>query len=228
MQMKPVKTNQPAVLVIDDDEQIRRLLRDLLCDRYACHEAASAEDALLVLGQKSFDLVISDINMGGMSGLELLPHVHSCAPDSIVLMISGQNNIETAIEAQRAGAFDYILKPLDIRHVEAAVERALKQALLLQERRRYKDQLEQLLSERTAEVTRLANYDTLTGLPNRTLFEDRLEQALAVARRNDTLLAILFISTDQFKKVNTLGHVGGDQLLNQVAARIRDYVAEGN
>jgi diguanylate cyclase (GGDEF)-like protein len=227
--MKAVNTSQPVILVIDDDEQIRGLLLNFFKDRYACREAGSAEEALLMLGRESFELVISDINMGGMSGLELLPHVHSLSPDSIVLMISGQNNIETAIEAQRAGAFDYILKPLDIRQVEAAVERALQQGLLIQERRRYKDQLEQLLSERTAEVNRLANYDTLTGLPNRTLFEDRLEQAVAVAQRSGELLAVLFTSLDQFKKVNdTLGHACGDQLMKQLAARLHGCVAEGD
>src|SRR6266480_4126903 len=154
--MEPAKANNPKILVIDDDDQIRHLLLDIFKEGYDCWEVSSAEEALLVLAQESFDLVISDINMGGMSGLELIPHVHSISPVSIVVMISGQNNIEAAIEALRAGAFDYIMKPFDIRHVEAAVERALKQAALLIEKRRYKDQLEKLLTERTAEVNRLA------------------------------------------------------------------------
>jgi diguanylate cyclase (GGDEF)-like protein len=227
--MELVKADNPKILVIDDDDQIRCLLLDIFKERYDCWEAGSAEEALLVLAQESFDLVISDINMGGMSGLELVPHVHSISADSIVLMISGQNNIEAAIEALRAGAFDYIMKPFDIRHVEAAVERALKQSSLLKEKRRYKDQLEKLLTERTAEVNRLAYYDTLTGLPNRTLFKDRLEQAVAVAQRAGELLGILFISPDQLKKVNdTLGHLPGDQLMKQVAGRLRSCVTEGD
>jgi len=227
--MERVRANNPKILVIDDDDQIRRLLLDIFTEGYDCWEASSAEEALLVLAQESFDLVISDINMGGMSGLELVPHVHSISADSIVLMISAQNNIEAAIEALRAGAFDYIMKPFDIRHVEAAVERALKQSSLLKEKRRYKDQLEKLLTERTAEVNRLAYYDTLTGLPNRTLFKDRLEQAVAVAQRAGELLGILFISLDQLKKVNdTLGHLPGDQLMKQVAGRLRSCVTEGD
>jgi len=227
--MEFVRADNPKILVIDDDDQIRSLLLDLFKERYDCWEVGSAEEALLVLAKESFDLVISDINMGGMSGLELVPHVHSSSVDSIVLMISGQNNIEAAIEALRAGAFDYIMKPFDIRHVEAAVERALKQSSLLKEKRRYKDQLEKLLRERTAEVNRLAYYDTLTGLPNRTLFKDRLEQAVAVAHRAGELLGILFISLDQLKKVNdTLGHMPGDQLMKQVAQRVRTCVTEGD
>jgi DNA-binding NtrC family response regulator len=105
-------TNQrekPAILIIDDDVPIRQLLLEILSDSYACCEAESAEQALTALAKDHFDLVISDINMGGMSGLELVPHVHSISADSVVLMISGQNNIETAIEALRVGAFDYIM-----------------------------------------------------------------------------------------------------------------------
>ena len=228
-QMQLVKNHSPRILVIDDDDHIRRLLLDIFSERYDCWEVSSAEDALVVLAQQSFDLVMSDINMGVMSGLELVPHVLSISQDSVVLLISGQNNIESAIEALRAGAFDYVLKPFDIRHVEAAVERALKQSALLKEKRRYKDQLEKLLTERTAEVNRLAYYDTLTGLPNRTLFEDRLEQAVAVAQRAGQLLGILFVSLDQFKKVNdTLGHQPGDELMKQVAGRLRGCVTEGD
>ena len=227
--MEPETSDKPKILVIDDDEQVRRVLLDLFSEAYNCSEASSAEAALTVLAQESFDLVLSDINMGGMSGLELVPHVHSLSPDSVVLMISGQSNIETAIEAMRAGAFDYIMKPFDIRHVEAALERALKQSLLLAEKRRYKDELENLLQERTAEVDRLAYYDTLTSLPNRTLFEDRLTQAVALAQRANTRVAVLFIALDQLKKVNdTLGHRAGDQLMQQVAGRLRSCVTESD
>lgn len=227
--MDHVRASNPTILVIDDDEQIRLLLMEILQEGHDCWEVSSAEEALLVLAQESFDLVISDISMGGMSGLELVPQIHSLAPDCIVVMISGQNNVETAIEVLRAGAFDYIMKPFDTRNVEVAVERALKQASLLQENRSYKDQLEQLLTQRTAEVNRLAYYDTLTGLPNRTLFEDRLEQAVAVAQRAAGMLGVLFIAIDQLKKVNdSLGHLSGDLLMKHVAGRLRGCVTEGD
>ena len=78
-----------------------------------------------VLKNSKFDLVLSDINMGGISGLELVPYVVRENPETVVVMISGQQTIETAIEAMRAGAFDYITKPFAIPHVEAAVRRAL-------------------------------------------------------------------------------------------------------
>src|SRR6267154_973995 len=115
------------ILIIDDEPQIRILLRDLLAEEYLCTVVGSAEEALAVLAASDFDLVLSDINMGGISGLELVPHVHQRAPETVVVMISGQQGIETAIEAMHAGAFDYITKPFDVRHVEAAVRRALEQ-----------------------------------------------------------------------------------------------------
>src|SRR3989442_11119594 len=68
---------KPLILIIDDDASIRQLLIDVLSDSYACCEAESAEQALAALATDNFDLVISDIRMGGMSGLELVPHVHS-------------------------------------------------------------------------------------------------------------------------------------------------------
>src|SRR6187549_1191993 len=192
--MAVVETKKPRVLIIDDEEQIRSLLIDVLGDTYQCSDAGSAEEALAALANTTFDLVISDIDMGGMSGLELVPRVHSLSPDTVVVMVSGNQDIEFAIRALRVGAFDYITKPIDIRHVEASVERALKHADLLKEKRLYKEQIENLLQQRTAEVDWLAYYDTVTQLPNRALFEDRLSQAVAIARAKDESLGVLFIS----------------------------------
>ncbi|HEY5404029.1 MAG TPA: EAL domain-containing protein [Pyrinomonadaceae bacterium] len=219
--------SQPAkILVIDDEEQIRNLLVAVLGNSYECQTASSAEEALTAIGSKTFDLVISDIDMGGMSGIELVPKLHSLSPDTVVLMISGNQDIESAIKALRVGAFDYITKPLDLRHVEAAVERALHHRTLLKEKAHYKEQLEQLLEERTAEVDRLAYYDTITQLPNRTLFEDRLAQAVEIARSTDQTLGVLFISLDQFKKVNdTLGHKPGDSLLREFGQRLKSCIS---
>src|SRR5215211_1634769 len=224
--MEAVETKKPKVLIIDDEEQIRNLLIDLLGNSYQCSDAGSAEEALAALAETTYDLVISDIDMGGMSGLELVPRVHSLSPDTVVVMVSGNQDIEFAIRALRVGAFDYISKPLDLRHVEASVERALNHANVLKENRRYKEQLESLLQQRTAQVDWLAYYDTVTQLPNRALFEDRLTQACAIAKASEQSLGVLFISLDQFKKVNdSLGHGPGDVLLREFAERLKSCIS---
>jgi len=227
--MQPPETQKPKVLIIDDEEQIRHLLIDVLGTAYDCSDAGSAEEALAALSENTFDLVISDIDMGAMSGLELVPRVHSLSPDTVVVMVSGNQDIGFAIEALRVGAFDYITKPIDLRHVEASVERALNHCNLLKEKRRYKEQLEMLLQQRTAQVDWLAYYDTVTQLPNRALFEDRLTQAVSVAKAASQSLGVLFISLDQFKKVNdSLGHGPGDILLREFAERLKSCITKSD
>jgi diguanylate cyclase (GGDEF)-like protein len=181
------------------------------------------------LANLEFSLVVSDINMSGISGFELVPRISQMAPDTVVVMISGQQAIESAIEAMRVGAYDYITKPLDIRHVRAAVERAMTHHDLLTQKRQYENHLEELVEKRTAEVQHLAYYDSLTDLPNRTLFVDRLQQTLATAAHNNQLAALVLISLDRFEKINdTLGHATGDQMLQQVAGRLAQRTKKGD
>ena len=221
--------NKPTVLIIDDDEQIRGLLTEILRERYQSTAVSSAEEALSILGSIDFDLVISDINMPGISGLELVPRISLIAPETVVVMVSGQQSIDYAIEAMRVGAFDYITKPLDVRHVEAAVDRALAQHTLLKEKRHYENHLEELVEKRTAEVQRLAYYDSLTNLPNRVLLADRLEQALNLTRPEGKRIGLILVSLDRFEKVNDmLGHAAGDLLLQEVAQRLNGSARKGD
>ena len=224
--METAETHKPTVLIIDDEEQIRNLLIDVLGASYQCSDAGSAEEALSALAKTTFDLVISDIDMGGMSGLELVPRVHSLSPDTVVVMVSGNQDIEFAIKAMRAGAYDYITKPIiDLSHLEAIIGRAITHSTLLREKRRDKEQIENLLQQRTEEVHWLGNYDTVTQLPNRALFEDRVEQAVAIAKTTGQSLGVLFIALDQFKKVNdSFGHGPGDVLLREFAERLKSCI----
>jgi diguanylate cyclase (GGDEF)-like protein len=222
-------SEKPSILIIDDDDQIRSLLKEFLRARFDCADVGSAEEALSVLQSMKFNLVISDIQMGGLSGLELVPRVLEHMPETVVMMISGQQTIESAIEAMRAGAFDYITKPLELPHVEAAVNRALQHQRLLEEKRKYENHLEQLVKERTARIEYLAFYDALTDLPNRALLKDRFDQALANVGRTRTKVGLLLIAPDRFKKINdTLGHEVGDRLLKKAADRLRERVKEGD
>src|SRR5919205_877503 len=140
------------VLVADDEPEIRDVLFDLLSPAYECSAVGSAEEALLCLHKKQYDLVISDIMMGGMSGLDMIPHVLKDSPDTVVIMISGVQTVESAINALRAGAFDYVMKPFDLHHVEAAVSRALEHHHLRIEKRRYETYLEEMVAQRTQEL----------------------------------------------------------------------------
>src|SRR6266481_5415802 len=145
---------KPRLLIVDDEVEVRGVLHDLLSDRYQCAEAASAEEALTQLREKNYELVISDITMSGMTGLEMIPHVKVASPDTVIVMISGMQTIESAINALRLGAFDYLMKPFDLRQAEAAVARALEHHELLAAKQRYENHLEELVEQRTAELDR--------------------------------------------------------------------------
>src|SRR5215210_7384874 len=87
------------ILLVDDEPEIINVLSDLLSEHYDCSSAGSAEEALALLSEESFHLVISDITMTGMTGLQMVPHVLKVAPQTVVVLVSGAQTIESAVEA---------------------------------------------------------------------------------------------------------------------------------
>lgn len=113
------------ILVVDDDERIRDTLYDLLSEEHDCQTAQTAEEALARLEVDSYDLVLTDISMPGLSGLELLGRVRQKYPDTPVIIISGISDHEHAQGLIRLGAFEFLLKPFRLEVVEKSVKRAL-------------------------------------------------------------------------------------------------------
>ena len=147
----------PSILIVDDEPEITAILSDLFYGKYDCTTAGSAEEALERLAGTNYELVVSDITMPGMSGLDMIPHLKSNSPNTVVVMISGMQTVESAIEALRLGAFDYVMKPFDLRQVEAVVTRALEHQDLIVAKQRYEDHLEELVEQRTAELDQALN-----------------------------------------------------------------------
>jgi len=121
------------ILIVDDDDLIRDTLYELLSPEYLCRTAETAEKALARLEAETFDVVLTDISMPGLSGLELLGRVLQNYPKTPVIIVSGISDQEHAEGLIKLGAFDYLLKPFRLETVEASVKRAIdyrKQVLL--------------------------------------------------------------------------------------------------
>jgi len=146
---------QVKILIIDDEEPIRRLLAMYLSEDYVCVTASSADEATALLVDGAFNLVITDITMPGTSGIELSQLVRDNYPETVVIMVSGMTDIDFAIEAMRHGAFDYVTKPFDLAQVLMAVDRALRYQALVAARRHYEQSLEETVRLRTTELRAL-------------------------------------------------------------------------
>lgn len=138
----PAEENREKILIVDDSSTVRRMFAKCLSERYTCFEAASVDEALNHLRANDFALVISDIIMPGLSGTELLRKIVEIYPDIAVIIVSGVNRPQRALDAVRLGAFDYLFKPCDLDVLELTVERALERRALLINARQYKLDLE--------------------------------------------------------------------------------------
>jgi DNA-binding NtrC family response regulator len=115
-----------VILVVDDDETIRDTLYDLFEEEHRCHVAETAERAISYLETESYDVILTDISMPGLSGLELLGYVRQHQPDTPVIVITGIHDQEHAQGLLKLGAFHFLLKPFRLEDVESSVEKAVE------------------------------------------------------------------------------------------------------
>lgn len=120
-------SRRPTVLIIDDEDAICDLVcEELAGEGYDCDAASNAEDALAKLKKQSFDLTLLDIKLPGMSGMDLLKTVQKCYWMTAVVMITGVSDVNTAVEAMKLGASDYIVKPFTLNKLTASITTVLK------------------------------------------------------------------------------------------------------
>jgi len=158
------------------------------------------------------DCVLVDLSLPDADGLEAVERLQVLAPELPILVLTGRDDLGLAVEALQKGAQDYLIKG---RVDGQLLSRALRYAI---ERKR-------------AEIAlaHQALHDPLTGLPNRALFVDRLEQALVRNARESSIIAVLFVDLDRFKVVNdSLGHAAGDRVLTGLGERLCSVLRPGD
>ena len=247
---------RPRLLIVDDISDNRTILtRRFLRRGFEVVEADSGLTAIELIGRESFDLVLLDVMMPGIDGIETLKRIRIQQSASVlpVIMVTAKSESDNIVDALELGANDYVTKPVDFAVALARVntqigrKRAEQQVVLANEGlRKANEDLERRVEERTSRLSDanqrlkveianreesqarsqyLAYHDSLTGLGNRLLFKEQLEETLKDVSVTQHPLAVLFLDLDGFKAVNdTLGHSIGDLLLKSIATKLRDIL----
>src|ERR1041385_296508 len=153
-----IEPHDRRLLIVDDEERVRSLFAQCLNARYSCETAANAQEALNWLQREPFALVITDIQMPGLGGIELLRKITELYRDTAVIIVSGVDRTQRVIDAIRSGAYDYLVKPCDLDVLDLCVDRVLERRMLLRNARKYKEDLEKRneeLATRKAELERV-------------------------------------------------------------------------
>ncbi|NQZ09162.1 MAG: GGDEF domain-containing response regulator, partial [Algicola sp.] len=207
------KYSNLKVLIVEDDEDDYILLEELLLEAVshigAIHWAEDFKSAQTKIASEHFDFYFLDNRLGAELGLELISEIkqqYETAPP--IIMLSGVNDYQTDLEAMEKGADDYLVKSELTAYL---LERTLRYSL------KSKD-LE-------AKLAKLAHYDGLTGLYNRSLFNELLVKAIQQSERTGQKFALVTLDLDNFKFVNdNYGHPAGDQLLTKIARRLKHSI----
>ena len=189
------------VLVVDDEIEIRNLMKEFV-ERfgYEAETAADGREALEFVGLELFDLIITDIQMPDISGLELIDNIKKLYPDIELIAVTGYNMEYRYTDVINVGATDFITKPIDANELHAKMMRIFRERDL------------------RAELRRLTVRDVLTDLYNRRFFDERGKKEVARAIRQKFPLFLIFMDIDKFKHFNdNFGHQAGDGVLRFLA-----------
>jgi diguanylate cyclase len=209
MTLRPDDVRSFPVLLVEDNRGDARLVQELLKDAENAYQVSHVErlaDARQRLMESGAGCVLLDLSLPDASRLEALMQLRAAAPDVPIVILSGLQDELLAVKAVQEGAQDYLVKGRVDGH---AIGRSITYAV----ERKHAE----------LELSHKAMHDALTGLPNRTLFLDRLKHAVTRAKRHHSLMAVMFLDLDGFKPINDgYGHGVGDQLLVALAGRLQD------
>jgi response regulator RpfG family c-di-GMP phosphodiesterase len=149
---------QREVLIVDDDRQVRDVLHQIFLGAgYKCLLANDGQEGVEVFRASIRDarspLTVTDLKMPVMNGIDLLQHVRQADPDAAVIVLTGAADVKTAIASLKLGAYDFIMKPVNVEELLIAADRALERRQLLMERRAYQTMLERRVEEATQHLT---------------------------------------------------------------------------
>ncbi|MEO1337638.1 MAG: response regulator, partial [Myxococcota bacterium] len=147
------QTYDHRLMVVDDDDGVRRVVAAILEDEgYEVATARDADEALGILSDTTFSLVVSDVKMPGRDGLWLLRQIRPKYEDTAVILLTGYGEVDSAVEALKEGAADYLRKPVRVNELSAAVVKALDRRRLQLENRLYQTHLEDMVAAKTKEL----------------------------------------------------------------------------
>ena len=152
--MRKTGSNGKHILVVDDEPLVRSSLGELLTiSGYSVSTAANGKEALELLKNYNADIVITDMKMPVMDGIQLLKRIKAGHPGTPVIMISGYGSIESAVEAMKEGAYDYVTKPIVDNEIKIVIERLMKQRQLQEENIKLKEELSHAQRDRFFAIT---------------------------------------------------------------------------
>lgn len=194
------RTGEVTVLVVDDDRLILEAMRQLVESYgYRCMSAVNGRDAIEQLQSSPVDIVVTDVMMPEMDGLQLLAHIKDHYTDTDVIIVTGYTDRAGYADVIRAGAIDFIKKPFERDELEAKLNRVQRERTMIRK------------------LEKLSLCDALTGLHNRRSFDLKLAEEVHRGHRQDFQVFLALIDVDNFKGYNdTHGHPAGDKVLNEV------------
>ncbi len=209
------KETRGKILVVDDAPDTLEIIQKLLrYEGYDVAVASTGEEGVKKVEEERPDVVLMDINLPGIDGIDALRQIRSNHPHQCIIVLTAFATVENAIYALKEGAFDFLKKPFENEHLIHTVNQCLEQYRTLRE----KESLEE-------EVRRLSITDDLTGLYNHRHFFKTLEAELARLKRQQTSLSLLMFDLDNFKKYNDLyGHLEGDKVLKTVGEIVKNSI----
>jgi diguanylate cyclase (GGDEF)-like protein len=216
------------LLVVDDKEIIRTTITQVLeDDGYEVVTASNGAEALETYKKEHFPLVITDIYMPKMTGIDLLAAIKEIDNTTQVIIMTSYASIDSAISTIRSGAYDYLIKPFeDIELISNVVRHAAEKVRLKQQTQHLIEMLKlktEELEQSNAHLKSLATRDSLTGLYNHRYFQESLTAELNRAKRYQRPFSLLFIDLDYFKQFNDAnGHLDGDKLLIELSNLFMD------
>jgi two-component system cell cycle response regulator len=206
-----IDKTKESILVVGDDQRVCEVLKELFgAMQFPTASSLSGEEALRMLKEKQYTFLLADMKMPEMNGMELIRRTKENFPSVSVVAMTGYTDEYRYVDIIKAGANDFVKKPIDIAELEAKIVRCISER------------------ELRKELSRLSITDSLTGLFNQRHFYIRLREEIVRSTRQKHSLALILMDLDNFKEYNDKhGHIAGDKALRDVGKAILRSIREG-